>query len=78
MAQRSVERVLGRLVTDEAFRRAFTDNPVRTLVSCTEEGAELNQCEVQALCALDRDLLARFAEAIDPRLQKADLGGVGR
>lgn len=78
MAQRSVERVLGRLVTDEAFRRAFAENPVGTLAGYTDEGAELNHCEVQALCALDRDLLARFAEAIDPRLQKVDLGGGGR
>jgi hypothetical protein len=75
MTQSSVERVLGKLVTDEAFRRAFTENPLGTLAGCTEEGAELNHCEVEALCALDSDLLARFAEAIDPRLQKVDLGG---
>jgi hypothetical protein len=75
MTQRSVERVLGRLVTDEAFRRTFGEDPEGTLAACVRAGTELNPSEVRALCAVDRALLARFADTIDPRLQKADLGG---
>lgn len=78
MTQRTVELVLGRLITDEAFRRSFTEDPAGTLATIAERGAELNSCEVHALCSLDSDLLARVAEAIDPRLQKSDLGGERR
>jgi hypothetical protein len=65
MSQRNVERVIGRLVTDEAFRRQFVSDPL----------AVLNDCEVRALAAIDLQAVARFTDAIDPRLQKSDLHG---
>ena len=69
MSQRSVERVIGRLVTDEAFRRKFAERPERALRETVDCGLELTPCEIQALAALDVRVVERFAEAIDPRSQ---------
>jgi hypothetical protein len=73
MSQRSVERVIGRLVTDEAFRRRFGRDPGTALREMTECGAELTGSELRALSCLDAGLAADFAAVIDPRLQKTDL-----
>jgi len=70
MSQRNVERAIGRLVTDEKFRRRFESDPVNTLEEMSATGAELTDVEKRALAGLDARLLARFADAIDPRLQK--------
>jgi hypothetical protein len=75
MSQRNVERVIGRLVTDEAFRRQFVTDPSAVLGEITRAGVELNDCEVRALAAIDPQAVARFTESIDPRLQKSDLHG---
>ena len=75
MSQRSVERVIGRLVTDEAFRRRFAQRPESTLRETADGGLELTACEMQALAALDASVLEQFADAIDPRLQKTDIHG---
>jgi len=75
MSQRNVERVIGRLVTDEAFRRQFVTDPSAALGEVTREGVELNDCELRALATIDPGAVGRFIAAIDPRLQKADLRG---
>jgi hypothetical protein len=75
MSQRNVERVIGCLITDEAFRRKFTANPLAALDEVTAAGVELNPCEMQALAAIDPRAVGRFAAAIDPRIQKTDLHG---
>jgi hypothetical protein len=71
--QRSVEVLIGRLITDEEFRRAFQRDPRGTLNTAAEWGLELTGCELQALMAADHTLWDRFAEEIDARLQKASL-----
>jgi len=76
MAQRSVEIVIGRLVTDESFRTAFLSDPVTTLTRVVESGYDLTSLEISALKATDRSVWARTAEQIDLRLQKDSLGGV--
>jgi hypothetical protein len=73
MSQRSVEQVIGKLVTDEAFRRRFFEDPGRTLRDLTTYGADLNDCERRALECIDAKAAARFADAIDARIQKPDL-----
>ena len=71
--QRSVELLIGRLITDEEFRLAFQRDPRGTLNTAAKWGLELTDCELQALMAADRTLWDRFAEEIDARLQKASL-----
>ena len=75
VAQRNVEIVIGRLITDEAFRSAFRENPIGTLTRFTEAGYELTALEISALRTTHAGVWARAAEAVDPRLQKAALGG---
>jgi len=40
-----------------------------------DRGLELNECELASLVDLDAREIARFARAIDPRLQKIDVRG---
>lgn len=74
MSQRNVEKVIGRLVTDEAFRLEFARDPERLLSALDERGVELTDCELRGLRGMDPRMLAFFADAIDPCLQKSDLG----
>lgn len=73
MSQPYVERIIGVLATDEAVRRRFITDPRATLLELAERGMELNHCELASLASLDPHELARFAQAIDARLQKTDL-----
>jgi hypothetical protein len=75
MSQRSVEQVIGRLVTDEALRRRFAADRRAAIEELVAGGVELNPCELSALACLDPERVARFAEAIDPRIQKIDPHG---
>ncbi len=75
MSQVNVERVIGRLATDEMARRHFSRNPREALRMMRENGVDLTPSECRSLAALDPGELNRFAGAIDPRLQKTDLEG---
>lgn len=68
-----IERVIGRLLTDEQFRRAFIANPEQLLASLTGDGAELSDAEVAALLDTDVTAWIEAAECLDPRLQKVAL-----
>lgn len=74
MAQRSIEILIGRLLTDEAFREAFLKNASHALQIFCEAGHELTPLEISAFLATPQDLWSDVAEEIDPRLQKANLG----
>ena len=74
MAQRIVEIVVGRLVTDEQFRTDFLAAPENTLLDyCHARGLDLSHTEIAALLATDRQLWGRTADALDGRLQNARL-----
>jgi hypothetical protein len=73
VTQRNVEIVIGRLLTDEEFRRAFLADSPRTLDELVDRGIDLNRAEIAALLAIDVKLWRRAADQIDPRLQKAQL-----
>jgi len=73
MSHRTVEIVLGRLVTDEAFRRRFRESPGAAFAEIQHAGLELSAVEIDAMAAVDADALARFARTLDPRLKKAEL-----
>lgn len=70
MSQNSVEQVIGRMVTDEGFRRKFERKPIETLFEIVASGVELTTVELRALAAMDPTLVARFADALDPRILK--------
>ena len=75
MSQKNVATAVGKLVTDEEFRGRFRESPREAVHELLENGLELTPCECQALCALDVTQCERFADALDPRLQKASLKG---
>ncbi len=75
MSQRCVEHVIGRLATDEAFRRRFAASPGVVLDEACCSGGGLTAAERAVLLAIDPDVITRFADALDPRIQKCDLGG---
>jgi len=64
--------IIGRLATDEGFRRRFLDDPAAVLDELRGQGCELSPVEVRALTALDHAAITAFAEALDRRLQKVD------
>jgi hypothetical protein len=72
MSQRSVERVIGRLVTDEEFRRRFAEDPAAALEEMVAGGFDLTRVELGALAGIDRCLVERMADALDPRIQKIE------
>jgi hypothetical protein len=73
MSQANVERIVGRLATDEDFRREFGTDPVRVVQGLAERGVELTRTEISTLVVLDPGTFETFADALDPRLQKASL-----
>ena len=73
MAQRIIEMLIGRLITDEEFRSEFLQDPRQTLLALCDRGLDLSRTEIAALVNTDPTLWARIGEAIDPRLQKASL-----
>jgi hypothetical protein len=75
MSQRNVERIIGRLVTDERFRRRFAEDPPGALGELTRYDCDVTSSELRALASIDPALVERLADSIDPQLQKADLQG---
>jgi hypothetical protein len=71
--QRSIEILIGRLITDEGFRMAFLRDPKRTLELASEWELPLSRSEISALLATDPSLWNRVADQVDTRLQKASL-----
>jgi hypothetical protein len=73
MSHRTIERVIGRLLTDEELRLKFTRSPKRTLAELGEQGWELTRIEVDALLTIESRLWSDVAARIDPRLQRCSL-----
>ena len=70
MSQRDVERALGRLVTDEEFRREFYDDPPS---ACVALGIQLTEEEMQALMATPQAALVGLAGGLDGRICRLHL-----
>ena len=75
MAQRVVEMLIGRLVTDEGFRSEFLGDPEVVLLDLRDRGLELSPTEISALVSTDRAVWTIAADGLDPRLQKSRLLG---
>ncbi|HEX7125314.1 MAG TPA: Os1348 family NHLP clan protein [Thermodesulfobacteriota bacterium] len=70
MSQQAVERALGRLVTDPAFRRRFYREPERASL---ELGLDLSAGELEALQRVPCLALAELAARLDDRLRRLSL-----
>ena len=71
MAQWGVQLVIGKLITDEDFRRGFEERRGDCLASLCERGIDLTETEIAALVAADPRLWSTMAMRIDQRLRKA-------
>jgi hypothetical protein len=65
MSQRSVERAMGKLVTDEGFRRAFFADPERTALRA---GLDLSPEELDALRHVPLQALDELCARLDGRI----------
>jgi hypothetical protein len=68
MSQEAVERVLGRLITDERFRRQAA-NSLETI--CLKEGYRLVPEELRLLSGLEIKGISVLADRLDPGLCRA-------
>ncbi|PYT12850.1 MAG: hypothetical protein DMF51_12195 [Acidobacteria bacterium] len=68
-----MERVIGRLATDEDFRRRFETERQAVIQELSATGLELTPVEAKALLDLNFTACRRFARCIDARLQKVSL-----
>jgi hypothetical protein len=65
MSQRGVERVLGRLITDEAFRELFFQD---AWMAFGPYATDLTPEELDALRQVPRSALAALSEGLDDRI----------
>lgn len=68
MSQEAVERVLGRLLTDEQFRRSMQES---LELACVQQGYLLTQTEQQLLRGLKLKLINDVAVHLSPGLCRA-------
>ena len=66
--------MIGRLATDPVFRRRFVSDPAALLDELRAQGYELTRVELDALASTSADALESFADALDRRIRRADVG----
>jgi hypothetical protein len=76
MAQKTVQFIIGRILTDETLRSDFLERPMATLAALRDRGFELTDSEVVALVETDPRLWRQGARWIDMRLQRCGLTDV--
>jgi hypothetical protein len=72
VTQHAVERTIGKLVTDAAFRAKFFSNPAS---ATWQAGLTLSPVELEALSRLSSAALARFGESLDARIRRLWVDG---
>ena len=73
MSQKTVQLVIGRLLTDEELRSHFVARPRETLTELREQGFELTADEINAIVDSDPGIWTSTAARIHPRLQRCSL-----
>ncbi|MBI1813347.1 MAG: Franean1_4349 family RiPP [Deltaproteobacteria bacterium] len=68
MSQRSVESIIGRLITDGAFRGRFFVEPAAV---CRDHGLDVTAAEVTALLRIEGRALDSVAHGLDPKIVRA-------
>jgi uncharacterized lipoprotein YmbA len=73
MSQKTVQSLIGQIVTDEELRVRFVQHPLETLTALRDQGIELTRSEIEALVETDQQLWNQAAARIHPRLQRCRL-----
>jgi hypothetical protein len=76
MSQRCVEMLLGKILTDENFRRSFFSarafpDPTPNFEVAASQGLELTAVEKSALSALKPRRFELIAQTLDPRIARS-------
>ena len=71
MSLKTVQVIVGRLLTDEEYRLKFLSDPIRALTTLRDQGVELTAAEIDALIRTDPTLWGDAAARIDPDLQRS-------
>lgn len=73
MSQRSIEILIGRLITDESLRNSFLDDPRKAVAAFIDSGHEVTVIEMDAITTVALEFWHYAAGEIDLRLQRASL-----
>src|SRR6266498_3572693 len=71
MSQRNVEILLGKILTDEDFRRSFFPVQASSFEVAAAYGLELTPVERSALCSLRKRRFEFIAQSLDPRIARS-------
>ena len=70
MAHKSVEVLLGKLVTDEPLRRHFNESPLAMIEELRVFGLEFTTVELEAIRLIEAGPCELPARRLDPRIKK--------
>jgi hypothetical protein len=73
MSQKTVQLLIGKLLTDEELRIRFTRDPIGTVAAMQADGWDLTSIEADAIVQTDVNVWSRAATRIHPRLQRCSL-----
>jgi hypothetical protein len=73
MSQKTVQLLIGRLLTDEDLRLCFVERSRETLMELRDQGLDLTTDEIEALVRIDPEAWPSMAARIHPRLQRCSL-----
>jgi hypothetical protein len=73
MSHKTVQLVIGWLLTDDELRQRFLDRPRETLTELREYGYELTAAEFEALLLCEPTMWTSAAGQIHPHLQRVSL-----
>jgi hypothetical protein len=71
MSQRSVEKLLGRIITDDDFRRSFFPIRSGSFELAATHGLDLTSIERSALSSLRLRSFECLARTLDPRISRS-------
>jgi hypothetical protein len=75
MSQRCVELLLGKILTDEDFRRSFFPVQASSFEMAAARGLELTPVERSALSTLRLRRFDFIAQTLDPRISRSGVSG---
>lgn len=73
MAHKTVQFIIGQILTDEELRGNFLDSPFETLTALRDKGFDLTNGEIEALLLTDPRLWRAGPQWVDSRLQRCRL-----
>jgi hypothetical protein len=74
VTQKSVELLIGKLVTDESLRRHFNEKQLAAIEELRVLGLEFTTVELEAIRSIEPGPCELLARHLDPRIKKLPMG----